>query len=114
MKTKDQAFYQKLVMGGQWKKVSKVMSSGSQQEKEWILETLGVAAARSDEHYNQLVGILQEAQDKPVKLAAIRAMGNCARSSAVSQLEFLGGHTEDAEIQEALTEARHTLRVSIK
>lgn len=114
MKAKDQTYYQKLVVGGQWKKVAKVMSGGSQQEKNWVLETLGTVAARSDEHYNQLVDIFQNASDKPTQLAAIQAMGHCARSGAASQLEFLGNRTEDAEIQEALTAARHTLRAAIK
>ncbi len=114
MKTKDQAYYQKLVIGGQWKKVAKVLSGGSQQERDWVFEALGHAAARSDEHYNQLMGFFQEAADKPTKLSAIRALGSCARSSALSQLELLGNRTDDPEIQDALTEARHTLRASIK
>lgn len=114
MKAKDQVYYQKLVIGGQWRKVAKVMSGGSQQEKDWILEALGQAAARSDEHYNQLMGIFHEATDKPTKLSAIRALGYCARSGAVSQLELLGNHTDDPEIQDALTEARRMLRTSIK
>ena len=114
MKAKDQTYYQKLVIGGQWKKVAKVIAGGTQQERDWILDALGMAAARSDEHYNQLMGIFHEAADKPTKLSAIRALGSCARSGALSQLELLGNSTEDPEIQAALTEARHNLRASIK
>lgn len=110
MKAKDQAYYQKIVMSGQWKKVSKALTEGGQQEKEWVLETLGVAAARSDEGYNQLVSALQGATDKPTQLAAIKAMGVSGRSAAISQLEYMSAHTEDAEIQEALLQARHNIR----
>lgn len=114
MKTKDQTYYQKLVIGGQWKKVAKVISGGSQQEKDWILETLGTAAARSDDYYNHLVEILQNAPDQATKVSAVKAMGNTARSGAMSQLEFVANHTEDAEVQEALAAARHALKAAIK
>ena len=114
MKAKDQTHYQKLVIGGQWKKVMKVMSSGTQQEKDWVLETLGAAAARSDDHYNHLVEILQSTTDKATQISAIKAMGYTARTGAASQLEFLAGHTEDQEILDALTEARHTLKTVTK
>ena len=114
MRAKDQTYYQKLVIGGQWKKVAKVIAGGSEQERIWVLEAMGMAAARSDEHYNQLMGVFHDAADKPTKLLAIRALGSCARSGALSQLELLENRTDDREIQEALTEARHKLKASIK
>lgn len=114
MKAKDQAYYQKLVFAGQWKKVSKVLAEGGQQEKDWIMETLGQAASRSDDCYNHLVEIFQNAADKPTKLAAIAALGSCGRSAAVSQMEYASAHTEDPEILEALTAARHTLKTTVK
>lgn len=114
MKAKDQAYYQKLVFAGQWKKVSKVLAEGGQQEKAWVLETLGQAAARSDECYNQLVAAFQGAVDKPTKLAAIAALGNCGRSAALSQMEYASTHTQDPEILEAIAAARHNLKISVK
>jgi uncharacterized protein YcnI len=110
MREKNQEYYQKLVLSGQWKKVSKAMAQGSEQEKVWMLDTMGKKGASSDECYNQLVQALQGAQDKPTKLAAIAAMGQTKRSAATSQLEYMAAHTEDAEILSAITAARHALR----
>ncbi len=110
MKAKE--FYQKLVIGGRWKKVHKFLTTGEQQEREWLLETMGMAATQSDESYNQLVEAFQHAEDKPTKLAAIAALGTCGRSAATSQLEYAANHTEDPEILEALTKARHNLKAS--
>lgn len=110
MKAKDQAYYQKLVFAGQWKKVTKVMTEGGQQEKDWVLEALGQAAVRSDECYNQLVVAFQGAADKPTKLSAIKALGSCSRSAALSQMEYAASQTQDPELLEAIAAARHSLK----
>lgn len=114
MKAKGQEYYQKLVIGGQWKKVYKVLEGDDEQAKDWIIDTMGRAAVRNDECYNQLVDGFQKVTDKHAKLKIIEALGNTERSPAISQVEYMALHTEDPELQEALTKARHNLKATVK
>ena len=107
---KNYEYYAKLVFALRWKKVDKLLEKGEEQEKLWLVEALGAAAKGGDEGYNHLVEALQGAKEKPIKLAAIKAMGACGRPAAVSQLSYVADHDEDPEVKQAALDAIHAAR----
>ncbi len=114
MKEKSREQCEKMVTSGQFKKIEKLMETGDQQDREWILEDLGKAAVESDAHYNYLVDLFQEARDKETIIAAAKAMGATGRDAALTQLELVKEHAKDPEIVDALNDARHAIKAAHK
>ncbi len=111
-KEKTQEQCEKMVKAGQWKKIEKTMETGDQQDREWILDTMGKAAVESDVYYNHLVDLFQAAKDKPTQIAAIKAMGASGRDAALSQMEYMEAQSQDPDIVEALAAARHAIKTA--
>ena len=90
--------YAKLVFGLRWKKVDKLMEKGEQGEKLLLVQAMAAFGKTSDEGYNHLVEHMQKATDKTVKIEAIKGLASTGRSAALTQLNFIVDHNEDAEL----------------
>ena len=109
---KEAKYYEKIGASGNSRKIMKILKTGEYEEKRLTLLAMGRAASGSDAVYNQLVQILQAADQKEDILLAVEAISLSGKSTAISQLEFMIERNSDPEVDEAMRKAIRTIRNS--